>query len=242
VINGAAREAGALQRVTFGVLPLGTGNDFIRALGFPDELEPALERLTARTPAQRLDLGSLNGRLFANASGGGFIAETSESVDPTLKTWAGRLAYLIGGAQVLMDFAPLAGWMHVQDRRRRFEASLFAVCNARTQGGGHLVAPYAWLDDGRLDLCMVAPMPAPELVGMLRSMSRGEHVEDERVVYVQAPWLRLEFDAPVRVNTDGEVLEARACEYRAVPGGARFLVDHPPFLLDGAPAQPIWRL
>jgi diacylglycerol kinase (ATP) len=106
VINGAATIEGALGRLTFGLIPLGTGNDLAQSLGLPPDPEQALDLLALERVAT-LDLGALNGRLFANASAGGFIAEVSDAVSPELKTLAGRLAYLIGGAQVLLDHEPL---------------------------------------------------------------------------------------------------------------------------------------
>ena len=45
--------------------------------------------------------------MFVNTSGGGFVAQVSESVTPEMKTIGGRLAYLIGGAQALMEFEPV---------------------------------------------------------------------------------------------------------------------------------------
>lgn len=46
-----------------------------------------------------------------NVSAGGFIAEVSDAVNPPLKTIAGKLAYLVGGEQVLLDYEP-AGLCH----------------------------------------------------------------------------------------------------------------------------------
>ena len=56
----------------------------------------------------RVDLGTSTAACFVNTSGGGFIAEVSLAVTPQLKTIAGRLAYLIGGAQALMEFEPVS--------------------------------------------------------------------------------------------------------------------------------------
>ena len=95
-VNGVA-GVGALDRVRFGIIPLGTGNDFAAGLGIPADVEQALE-LLGRERELRVDLGRVNGRAFINTSGGGYIAEVPVAVTPQLKTVAGRLAYLIGGA------------------------------------------------------------------------------------------------------------------------------------------------
>jgi len=104
-MNGLA-AAGALRTIVVGIVPFGTGNDFAAALGIPLETEPALDVLLEGRELE-VDLGEVNGRVFVNTSGGGFIAEVSAAVTPQLKTIAGRLAYLIGGAQVLLDFEPV---------------------------------------------------------------------------------------------------------------------------------------
>ena len=146
-INGVS-AAGALERTTFGVIPLGTGNDFARALGIPAEVDTALDILqSARIIA--CDLGRLNDRLFVNTSAGGFIAEVSEAVTPQLKTIAGRLAYLVGGAQALLEFDPVRATSAGDPGPLRIGAGVytFAVCNSRMIGGGRLIAPAAEIDD-----------------------------------------------------------------------------------------------
>src|SRR5687768_16345773 len=61
VLNGVASVPGALARVTFGLLPLGTGNDFARALGVPEDLSAALDIIAEARVAQ-VDLGRLDDR------------------------------------------------------------------------------------------------------------------------------------------------------------------------------------
>lgn len=229
VLNGVA-EAGGLDRVTLGVVPLGTGNDFATAIGFPSDIEEALDALV-HARAVAVDVGRLNGRYFINVSGGGFIAEVSDAVNPQLKTIAGKLAYLLGGAQVLLNHEPMMVSVSMTGEGERTAPALdalrihaFAVCNSPLIGGGRLIAPNAKLDDGLLDVCLIEAMSTVDFVTLLASVSNGEHLEDPRVRYFTATELTLDFDAPVKVNTDGQVLEAARCEYRVLPGAARVLV------------------
>jgi diacylglycerol kinase (ATP) len=230
VINGVA-AAGGLERTTLGLVPLGTGNDFAAALGVPADVDGALEVLLAgRT--QSVDLGTLNGRLFVNISGGGYIAEVSEAVTPQLKSVAGRLAYLVGGAQALLEFEPVRTTVHAEPGSHRFGAGVyaFAVCNSRLIGGGRLIAPHAVIDDGLLDVCVIEAMPAIEFVTLLRQVAAGEHLEDDRVRYLQASRISFVFERRIKVNTDGEVLEATACEYRVLPRAVTFVAGDAPYV------------
>lgn len=228
VLNGIASVRGGFEQTIIGVVPLGTGNDFATALGVPTELNAALDWLVAAVPT-RVDVGILNERYFINVSGGGFIAEVSDAVDPQLKSIAGKLAFIIGGAQVLMSHEPVHATVDATGAEERTLPSVsldlhaFAVCNAPLIGGGRLIAPKAIIDDGLLDVCLIEAMPTLEFVALLTRVSRGEHVHDERVRYFRAARVEMRFNRSIKVNTDGQVLDADRCTYRILPRAARFL-------------------
>lgn len=233
VLNGVARVPGALARVTFGVIPLGTGNDFAAALGLPEDVAGAVEAMRDGR-AVEVDVGVLNDRHFVNVSAGGFIAEVSDAVNPQLKTIAGKFAYIIGGAQVLMEYEPVGARVRVvlEDGRalaREAGVQMFAVCNSRLVGGGRPIAPTALIDDGAFDVCVVEAVPTLEFIRLLGSVPGGGHIEDERVAYFRAREVELKFARPIKVNTDGEVLETDECRYRLLPRAARFLAGDAPF-------------
>jgi len=221
VLNGVATVDGGLGAVALGVIPLGTGNDFATALGIPDALEEALDAIVTGSP-RSVDLGRLNDHYFVNVSAGGFLAEVSDAVTPRMKTLTGRLAYLIGGAQVLLDYESMMVRLSSDTVTRSVPLHAFAICNSPLIGGGRLIAPDAVVDDGWFDVCLIGAMPTLEFVGLLRQVSDGRHVHDERVAYFRARELRLEFERMIKVNTDGQVLETKECQYQLLPGAVRF--------------------
>jgi diacylglycerol kinase (ATP) len=229
VVNGVA-AAGALDRVRFGIIPLGTGNDFAAGLGVPPDVDEALGVLLQEREL-RVDLGSVNGRLFLNTSGGGYIAEVSVAVTAQLKTIAGRLAYLIGGAQALWEYEPVRATVSAEPGGLRLGLRLyaFAVCNSRLIGGGRLIAPHAVIDDGLLDVCLIEAMSAMEFVALARKVADGDHVDDPRVRYLQAESVVIDLHPEAWINTDGEVLRARRCEYAVLRRVATFLAGDAPF-------------
>ncbi len=229
VINGVARVPNGLEQIAFGLVPLGTGNDFADALGLPEDVNSAIDILLAGRTIQ-VDVGALNDSYFINVSAGGFIAEVSDAVNPQLKTVAGKLAYLIGGAQVLLDYEPVRAQLKTaEDVAQTLDIQMFAVCNSRMVGGGRLIAPHAVINDGVFDVCIVKRMPTLEFLSLLTTVPSGDHIEDERVIYFRTRELTLRFSRAIKVNTDGEVLEADECHYRLLPRAARFLAGDAPF-------------
>jgi diacylglycerol kinase (ATP) len=233
VVNGLTAVDRGSSPPVIGLVPLGTGNDFAAALGIPTDVNEALEVLQARR-AVAVDLCRMNDRRFVNVSAGGFIGEVSERTTDRLKTVAGRLAYLVAGAQAILEGEPFtvdldfAGDARdlTDDRKPvshlRLELLTFAVCNAQLIGGGKPVGPYAAFDDGLLDVCLVEAMPIVEFLGVLRQVTDGRHVEDERVHYIRTSAMTLASDRSIKVNTDGEVVEATSCQYSLRPGALHF--------------------
>ncbi|HUE84609.1 MAG TPA: diacylglycerol kinase family protein [Vicinamibacterales bacterium] len=226
VLNGIASVPNGLAQTVIGVIPLGTGNDLATALGFPDDIAAVLDAIDVSSPIA-VDVGVMNGHHFINVSAGGFIAEVSDAVGTQLKSIAGRLAYLIGGAQVLFTHEAVTATVSWTGpgaaSSARFDLHAFAVCNSRQIGGGRLIAPDAVIDDGVLDVCLIEAMPLADFVALLRRVSNGDHIEDERVRYFRAASAHLAFDRTVKVNTDGQVLDAARCEYRVLPRAARLV-------------------
>jgi diacylglycerol kinase (ATP) len=252
-VNGIASVAGGLEAVAIGVIPVGTGNDFATAIGIPQDAEAAAAMLIDASP-RHVDVWQANDRCFLNVSGGGFIAEVSDAVDTRLKTVAGRLAYIIGGVQVMWSYDALRarvtfprGAMCVPDlgastgqdpaaviveRVDDFDMEdlyAFAACNAPLIGGGHVIGPLARVDDGQLDLCLIRASSLTDFLAVLRQVPGGDHVQDARVSYVRAPAIELSFDRRIKINTDGQVLESDRASY-ALAGRARVLAPPPGFL------------
>ncbi len=227
IVNGMAAVAGGLEACALGVLPVGTGNDFARGVGVDGDPEAAVGRLLDGHE-RRVDLVQLDRRVFLNASAGGFTAETSAQVTSELKNAVGKVAYLIGGARALFEYAPVAVHIESGDYRVDTDMQLFAVCNGAYIGGGHQLAPTARPDDGRFEVCVVRASSTLEFLTLLPRLSSGDHVEDDDVIYFRAEEATLTFARPIKINTDGEVFEASRCHYRIRPGALRFMAPPAP--------------
>jgi diacylglycerol kinase (ATP) len=225
-----------------GVVPLGTGNDFAKAIGLGEDPEAAIDLLLARRSVA-IDVGMLNDRPFVNVSAGGFVAQVSEAVSEGLKDAMGKMAYLIGGARALLGSESFSATLDVtgppgaDPGHWSGEVRMFAACNARFAGGGYPVAPSACLDDGLLDMLVVPAMTLMEFVGVLQRIAAGDESDDGGVMHFRASAADFTFDRPVRVNTDGEVLDASRCSYRVRSSVLRCFCGSSP-LTHARPVEP----
>ena len=239
-VNGLAR-AGALGRVTIGIVPAGTGNDLATFLGMPRELDAALAALASARPGT-LDLGDMNGLYFANASCGGYFGEVSEATSSALKSVAKRLAYVLAGASVLLQHTPTRTRLRAETEFGPLEwegpLSMFAVCNGMTVGGGRPLAPEASVSDGLFDVFFVKEVSGTGLAALLMQMGRGLHLDHDRVIGFRARHLSLEFAEPTPVNVDGEVASVERAVYTVHPGATRILIPRAPLADPQLPDSP----
>jgi YegS/Rv2252/BmrU family lipid kinase len=104
VLHGIDR-ANAFGEVDFGILPLGTGNNFAEQIGIPD-LDTAFAVL-ADGDRRRIDLGYANDRLFVNSCVAGLTAESSSETPSDMKRRFGVLAYVLTTLRTVSDFEAL---------------------------------------------------------------------------------------------------------------------------------------
>ena len=226
--DGTVHEAlrGLRQAQVFGVVPVGSGNDFARMLGLPKlGLEAALER-ALKAPPRRVDLGLVNGEPFGASLGLGFDAGVARRALSAPRFLRGMPRYLYALFLELQGLSlPVLRLEAGGEVLFEGPALLAAVMNGSTYGGGFPIAPMADPADGRLEAIVAGRFSRMGVVGILPRLMRGTHINHPRVHHFQAPAFTVRFDRPTPAHADGEVLRPRQVyEVRLVPGGLRVAV------------------
>ncbi|NHC46645.1 diacylglycerol/lipid kinase family protein [Motilibacter aurantiacus] len=209
VAVNALVDAGLLQWETpLGVIPMGTGNDFARALGLP--LDPvqaaaALLRSVRDGSTRRLDLATTDaGDVVVNAAHVGVGADAARAASG-LKPLLGPAAYPVGAVAAGVRSGgwrlrvEVDGTVLVED-----DALLVAVANGTSIGGGTLLAPDADPGDGLLDVVVATSTGPLERLGLALDVRRGEHPSRDDVLTARGRSVTVSGEE-FGVNEDGEV-------------------------------------
>lgn len=201
--------ADRLTDLTFGIVPMGTGNDLARTLRLPDEPEAAarilLDGTVRRVDVWRAVAPSVS-RLFVNACVGGFPVAVDEAVGRKTKRLLGRAAYTVGALKA----ATRVERHTVQLAGRQVEDCVTAgVGNGRTAGGGTPLWPEANPGDGQLDACALGASGFPGAVRLALSVRRGRHTRLPGTLMARDRSFTIEADPAMEFNLDGELLGLR---------------------------------
>ena len=236
-------SAAVASKVPILCVPIGSGNDFARALGLASlrDAEGAwrkfcngagnvrsidVAQITSQAATRDSGLATRDS-LYCCVAGAGLDSEVNRRAN-RLPSWLRR-----HGGYVLSLAPALAGFRAPQITVELFDsdgpariaerAMLVAFANAPSYGQGMRIAPRAQLDDGKLDVCFVRRTSKLRLLRLFPVVYSGGHLRLPEVVYAQCSGLRIESEPPVQVFGDGELIGWTPAEIRVLPGVLRVL-------------------
>ncbi len=200
IVNGLGEQQ---HRPTFGIIPLGTINDFARSLGIPLNPNAAIEILKDMH-IKESDIGKINDRYFMNVLAVGAIAEATYNVTVEQKTRLGSLAYFIEGAKAIIKKTPFPLTVEHDQGKWMGEAHLLIATMTNSVGGFEQLAPEAKVNDGKLHTFIIKDLSLPLIVKIIPSLIRGEIMGNDEVEYIKTSKLRLTTSEELAVNIDGD--------------------------------------
>ena len=200
VVNGLAE---AEHRPKLGIIPVGTTNDFARAIHVPRSVDAAVD-IIAKGHTMPIDIGKMNDKYFINIAGGGRLTELTYEVPSKLKTMLGQLAYYLKGIEMLPSIKATDVRIEYDGKLFEGEIMLFLVANTNSVGGFERLAPDASLNDGMFSLLILKKTNLADFVRIATLALRGEHINDPRVIYAKANRIKVTPVEKMQLNLDGE--------------------------------------
>ncbi|MBC1488339.1 diacylglycerol kinase family lipid kinase [Listeria sp. FSL L7-1485] len=200
VVNG-------LMQVTnppkLGILPVGTTNDYARALNFAKDPLEALH-IIAKQETVRVDIGKANEtEFFINNAAGGKITEITYAVKESMKSKWGRLAYLFSGLRILPKLSPVDVEISYNDQLFQGEILLFFVNKSNSVGGMETLCPPAQLNSGMFELLILKKVSPQKLFQLFASIKKGTHLESEHVIHARTNKVEIRSMADLNISYDG---------------------------------------
>lgn len=234
------RHLGALVKLASPVLvvPTGSGNDFACSLGLGRVRESvaAWEQFCRGAKNVRtIDLGSIrplggasealsSSTYFCCVAGVGLDGEVARRANQLPRWLRGHGGYALSMLPTIFSFRPLPVKIFVPAQpsewtvRSDQSTMVAAFANTPFYGGGMKVAPHAKMDDGLLDMCIVAAVSPLRLLRLFPSVYAGQHLGIREVEYFQAERVRVETEEPQDVYADGEFVCRTPVEVSAERG------------------------
>lgn len=228
-ISEIVNSAPSNPLVEFGVIPRGSGNDFVRNFSgrklFAD-IEAQLDG-----EAIPLDLIRCNEYYSANMINIGFDCAVVRETEKLKKhKWIPRsLLYILGVFIVFFRKAGTKMKLTFPDGEViEKELMLTAIGNGRFCGGGFNANPRALLNDGLLDICAIDKISKPTFISLVSSYKKGTFLSNKRaqkvISYKQFPSLKMEFEEPIPICIDGEIKGAKSLDLEIVRNAFNFVV------------------
>jgi len=232
VVNGLM-QIPPEKRPRMGAIPLGSGNDFVHAIGVSESAPEALRQVLSGQP-KKIDIGVVEddrGRreYIDNTLGIGFDAVVTIR-SHTLPVVRGFLMYLTAVIQtIFLNHDPIRMKVTTDEETWDEEYLMLVVCNGPREGGGFILAPKAVPDDGIFNYAAVQKVSRAMMFRLLPEFMKGTHPKFKQVRMGQLRKMDLEADRALYIHIDGEVFagfgnNVRKLKLEIIPGALEVMV------------------
>jgi YegS/Rv2252/BmrU family lipid kinase len=216
----------------FGILPAGTGGDFIKSLGIPKDLAAAASAMKRAQP-RSIDVGRLSFvdnegqprvRHFINIASFGIGGVVDRNVNQSSKALGGTISFAIATLKAGLTYKNPSVNLSLDGAAAK-EGRIYnvAVANGRYFGGGMKVAPDAALDDGWFDVITMGDFKFGDLVLRGMDIYTGKHLTNPKVSFARARKIeaRASDGVEVLLDVDGEQPGRLPATFELVPGALK---------------------
>ena len=235
VVNGLfIQQAAPVDDVTVAVIPVGTGNDWIRMYGIPTHYSEAIRAIReGHTFLQ--DVGEVHYeesqyaqvRYMANVAGAGFDPTVTQLYEHyKAKGRRGRSLYAEGSVRSFFRYKSTGVKVWI-DGELVHKDLLFsaAIGIGKYNGGGTQQLPLAVADDGLFDITLYRPMHWWQIIFRLRRLFNGDIYSIGHVKHYRGSHIRIESTPDIMVEVDGELLGGTPLEFKMHHRCVRVIVN-----------------
>ena len=221
-----------------GVIPSGSGNDFVKMIGVRTKVDQAIEVLLGKK-IRRIDVGTVKcsggesqdtsppgTSYFVNGVGLGFDAAVAARMRE-IRYLRGTLVYIAAVFQMLGRFSAPEFKVTTDGTSSTSRNLLIAVGNGTCAGGGFYLTPKALIDDGLFDVCLIDNINVPTILRLMPRVMRGKHLDAPEAKFFQTKEITFECDRDFFVHADGQIVgrNVRSVHVELMPKALRVIAS-----------------
>ena len=217
--DGTVSEVAAGLRETgkaMGIIPAGTGNDFIKSVGIPNDPDKALDILFSGKP-KSTDTGTVNDRFFLNVCGTGFDVTVLDYAEKEKLRHRGLTPYLLGLIKAIAHYKSTQ--LHLTIDGSETVEGKYLICsiaNGIYIGGGIPICPNADPSDGKLELVQISHCPRWKIPFYLPGLMMKRDLKFRITKHQKVSKVLIKGEG-LRFNIDGDIKGMDQAEFRIRP-------------------------
>lgn len=214
VINGFSN----FEKVSLGIIPCGTGNDFASTLNLPKYPKDAID-LIIDGEAKYTDFMQMPTVRGLNIIGTGIDVDVLKRYENLKKkTKFGYTKCLI---KTLFNFKYSNFDADFNGEKRPYRSFMACIANGHRYGGGIPVCPIADATDGELDIVTVKEMPKLKIILAFLKLKKGKILNLKESTHERTKEIKISTEGSYTVNVDGELYDNIPFEVKVVSNTLR---------------------
>lgn len=199
VLNGLKEP----EKCRLGIVPAGTGNDFVEAVGIPMDTEQAVLNILEGETIET-DYLTFGEDRCMNIGGLGIDVDVLERCRKG--KMHGKLKYIMSLITSLFTFKGVRVSIEEEGEMKERNALIVACCNGKQFGGGIPMCPAAEVDDGKMDVMIVDLLGGVfSIIKAFSALMAGKIMTYPLVTHIRTDKIKIKALTPCPAQLDGEI-------------------------------------
>lgn len=236
VVNGMIEQTVVpSDQLIFGLIPVGTGNDWIKTHNIPNNYKKAILLLQAANTklhdVGKIDYHTPEGnpqhRYFINVAGLAYDAFVTKATNEKRPFWGkGQLYYLYVILRCMTSYVPQPIKLELDGQQLEHAFYNVTIGQCQYNGGGTKLVPHAVPDDGLFALTVFKDISAWDLIINTPKLYSGNIIHHKEAYYTQTKSIQITspIDQPAYIEADGELLGQTPIQLTMLPKAIRVVV------------------
>ena len=213
--------------ITIGVIPLGTGNDWIKTYNIPNNVEKAIELIhQKKTILQDIGVantGNSNVSYFNNVAGLGYDGYTVNKLKKLKKF--GAVAYLLSGLAGFLFYKKTVFKINFNSKSIETNCLMTMVGVCKFSGGGMQFTKDVNTTDGLFDITIFKNLNMFDLISNIKKLYNGHIVHHKKVETYKTDLITVipQASKPY-IQADGELIGVGKVTFKIISKAINFVI------------------